>query len=288
MVISKEYIEVHHRSRLPKPFLRWIDSAEHTYEELGRSHAAWAIAVAGCRLTPPEALSVLASSPNPAVRVQIAVADNLPAETLSALAQDPFCMVRSAVAGNWSTPPETLLALAGDACLSVQEMLAGNSSTPVKILRRYAEAPQVFLRVALAKNGQAPSEALLQLVEDEDSYVPYCLARNICGNEELYRRLSEGQNDHVWLELAYINGAVPEAIRLECVRKCERHCEENPFRPEQFHNMFPQSEEARVEAVNSLLNSYYSSLTHRTVHEMLLGRRLDESSLSRFGSSRPG
>ena len=138
------------------------------------------IQIAVSRLTPAEALNLLARDSDASVREAVARNPSTPAETLNLLARDSDADVREAVAENPSTPAETLNLLArdSDASASVREAVAKNPNTPAETLNLLARDSDASVREAVARNPSTPAESLNLLARDSDASVREAVAKN--------------------------------------------------------------------------------------------------------------
>ena len=111
------------------------------------------------------------------LKIQIAVSRLTPAEALNLLASDQS-IVREAVAGHPNTPAETLNLLARDSYRGVRKAVAEKPSTPAETLNLLARDSERDIRIAVAKKPSTPAETLNLLARDSDGGVREAVAKN--------------------------------------------------------------------------------------------------------------
>lgn len=89
------------------------------------------LGLAGNYFTEEEVLAVLASHPEPEVRVKVSWNKNTPDGLRLRLAADPVESVREAVACNWDSPEDALAILFTDPSPKVRGLAARNPSAPI-------------------------------------------------------------------------------------------------------------------------------------------------------------
>lgn len=124
----------------------------------------------------PEVMKILATDPDPRVRLDVAMSSKTPPDVLEALAKARAKSVRLAVARNGKTPPPALHKLASDRNEQVKRSVAHNPNTPIETLIALAGDSSGHVKVAVALNPNTPFEALMALAGDSESNVRYEVA----------------------------------------------------------------------------------------------------------------
>lgn len=117
-----------------------------------------------------EFIELLAESPNPKVRGEIAKNSSTPILFLMSLARDESELVRAAVAENINTPP-SILELLLDDTTDIRCSIASNVKTPINLLLILAQDDHHSVRVKLAQRPHLSGVILENLAEKSLSEV---------------------------------------------------------------------------------------------------------------------
>jgi hypothetical protein len=142
------------------------------------------------------------SSDLKAIGERISGSPNTPPDILTILATSPFEINRVGVARNPNTPLPSLAALSTDTDVDVRKYLAINSKLTDQISLRLSQDEDDNVRIFLAQNQHTKSHILINLANDDQERVVIAAARHKGLPEQEIRKLHKHINDKVRANVA--------------------------------------------------------------------------------------